>query len=265
MELNSRQLKRTFPDNAVFQHCPASLLVRQYSRYLPRRRVSEAMVANTSPWILLALQANHEVDIVVATPDKLLKYICKGSKQRSLSRAAAELRRRAGGGAAARRVESAIKAGHREVTATEAMFRLDPRLALTACSLGKVVRVAAFIGPGGQVAATADKLRYSERPATLHHLSLCQFVQYYRLAGAEEVGRVHQQVAAAIPVIKAADTDNPPLYHAHLPAVITLQGGQEMRRVQVPRVVDWSPDTHYARLAMFKVSIICYKYYLLIK
>ena len=231
------------------------MLVRQYSRSLPRRRVSEAMLANTSPWILLALQANHEVDIVVATPHKLFKYMCKGTQQRSLSRAAAELRRRAGGGAAARRVESAIRAGHREVTATEAMFRLDPRLALTACSLGKVVRVAAYIGPRGQVAATADKVRYSERPATLHHLSLCQFLQYYRPAWAHEVGRAHQQEGTAIPTIKAADTDNPPIYHAHLPAVITLQGGQEMRRLRVPRVVAWSPDTHYARIVMFKVSI----------
>ena len=44
----------------------ASLLVRHHPRYIPRRRVCEAMVANTSPWILLALEANHELDIVVA-------------------------------------------------------------------------------------------------------------------------------------------------------------------------------------------------------
>ena len=41
---------------------------------------------------------------------------------------------------------------------------------------------------------------------------------------------------------------------------ITLQGGQEMRRLQVPRVVVWSPDTEFARIALFKVWFqFCYK------
>ena len=41
---------------------------------------------------------------------------------------------------------------------------------------------------------------------------------------------------------------------------ITLQGRQEMRRLQVPRVVDWSPDTDFARIALFKVWFqFCYK------
>ena len=46
---------------------------------------------------------------------------------------------------------------------------------------------------------------------------------------------------AIVPVIKAADTPNPPLYYDELPGTITLQGGQQMRRVRVPRVVDWCP------------------------
>ena len=82
-----------------------------------------------------------------------------------------------------------MRAGYREVTATEALYRLDPSLSFTSSTFGQVVRVSAYLGARGQVAATADKLRYSARPATLCHLSLCQFLMYYRVARAEEQGR----------------------------------------------------------------------------
>ena len=73
--------------------------MRRYSRFLPRRRVCEVMVANTNPWILLAMEGNFEIDIITATPEKVFGYVTKGSQQKSLVRAVAELQGRAGGGA----------------------------------------------------------------------------------------------------------------------------------------------------------------------
>ena len=34
-----------------------------------------------------------------------------------------------------------------------------------------------------------------------------------------------------------------------------LQGGQVVRRLRSPRVVDWAPTTDYSFVMMFKVSI----------
>ena len=181
--------------------------------------------------------------------------MAKGSRQMSVVRAAQELRERGrGGGVMARRLEAAARAGYREVTATEALYRLDPSLSFTSSTFGQVVRVSAYLGARGQVAATADKLRYSARPATLRHLSLCQFLMYYRVARAEEQGRAHQQAAAVIPLIVAWDTNLVPTHLTHLPAIIILHGGQEMRRCREPRVVSWTPATYYAGIVLFKVS-----------
>ena len=183
---------------------------------------------------------------MAATPSKLYAYMAKGSRQMSVVRAAQELRERGRGGG--------VRAGYREVTATEALYRLDPSLSFTSSTFGQVVRVSAYLGARGQVAATADKLRYSARPATLCHLSLCQFLMYYRVARAEEQGRAHQQAAAVIPLIVAWDTNLVPTHLTHLPAIIILHGGQEMRRCREPRVVSWTPATDYARIVLFKVS-----------
>ena len=173
---------------------------------------------------------------MAATPSKLYAYMAKGSRQMSVVRAAQELRERGRGGG--------VRAG----------YRLDPSLSFTSSTFGQVVRVSAYLGARGQVAATADKLRYSARPATLRHLSLCQFLMYYRVARAEEQGRAHQQAAAVIPLIVAWDTNLVPTHLTHLPAIIILHGGQEMRRCREPRVVSWTPATDYAGIVLFKVS-----------
>jgi len=53
------------------------------------------------------------------------------------------------------------------VTATEACYRLNSRLPFTSSTWGKVVRVPAYLGQGGQVTVTPDKLRNTQRPHTL--------------------------------------------------------------------------------------------------
>ena len=247
----------TEADTVVLALYHSTLLLRHQPRFLPRRRVCEATMASYNPWVILALRTNHEVDMLAATPSKVIAYMTKGSQQESLARAAAELRRRGRRSdmAAARRLDSAMAAGHREVTATEACYRLDSRLPFTSSTWGKVVRVSAHLGPGGQVSVTADKERYSQRPLSLDYLCLAQFVMRYRLAYPGEGDAVPQQAGALVPVARALDIDLPPGHLTHLPAVIILQDGQRVRRLKEPRVVDWAPATTYTTILMFKVSL----------
>ena len=148
--------------------------------------------------------------------------------------------------AAARRLDSAIRAGHREVTATEACFRLDSRLPFISSTWGKVMRASCHLGEGGRVTVTMDKQRYTLRPHTLDHRCLAQFLACYALY-ADRVDAVPQQAAALVPLAVAQNT--------HLPATLTLQDGQVLRRVRRPRVVDWAPATTYATIVMFKASL----------
>ena len=211
-----------------------------------------------NPWVILATSTNHEIDLLAATPSKVVSYMTKGSRQESLAKAAKELRRRGRRGdmAAARRLESAVAAGHREVTATEACYRLDFRLPFYSATWGEVVRVSAHLGPGGQVSVTADKARYSQRPINLDFLSLAQYVMFFRLAKPGEGDAVPQQAGALIPVAVPQDTDLPPGHLTHLPAVLTLQDGLVMRQLRAPRVVDWAPTTTYGSIMMLKVYIL---------
>ena len=214
-------------------------------------------MASYNPWILLATNFNHEVDLLAATPGKVVAYMTKGSRQESLARAAEELRRRGRRGdmAAARRLESAVAAGHREVSATEACFRLDSRLPFSSSTWGEVVRVSCHLGPGGQVSATLDKQRYALRPLNLAFLCLAQFLAFYWVPNAARVNAAHQQAGALVPLALAADTDLPPGHLLHLPALLILQDGRVMRRLREPRVVDWAPASTYSILTMFKVDI----------
>ena len=235
-------------------HC--SLLIRRLPRFIPRRRVCEAWTASLNPWVLMATLTNHEVDLITSTPATLVGYMTKGSGQRSLVAAVKELRRRGRRGdmAAARRLESAVRAGHREVTATEACYRLDSRLPFSSTSWGKVARVNAHLGQGGQVTVTMDKVRYSQRPPSLDHLCLGQFVMLFRLAKPGQDAML-QQAGALIPVAVPMDTDLPPGHLTHLPAVLPLQDGLVMRQLRAPRVVDGAPATTYGSIMMLKVNI----------
>ena len=126
------------------------------------------------------------------------------------------------------------------MTATEACYRLNSRLPFTSSTWGKVVRVPAYLGQGGQVTVTPDKLRNTQRPHTLEHLSLAQFLM---------------KAGALVPVAVPLDTDLAPGHLAHLPAVLTLQDGLVMRQLKEARVVDLAPATTYGSIMMLEVNI----------
>jgi len=135
-------LAATQADTMLLAAYHSTLLLRRLPRFIPRRRVCEVWTASLNPWVLLATLTNHEVDLITSTPATLVGYMTKGSRQRSLVVAAKELRRRGRRGdmAAARRLESAVRAGHREVTATEACYRLDARLPFSSSTWGRGAR-----------------------------------------------------------------------------------------------------------------------------
>ena len=94
-----------------------------------------------------------ELELVLHTPEKLYKYVTKGSKQQSLNSAISELGRSGGKGAeeAQRRLESALEAGKREVSLTEAVIRLDYRLNFGTSFPTKVTWVNTALGLESQV------------------------------------------------------------------------------------------------------------------
>ena len=64
-------LAGTEADTVLLSLYHSTLLLRHQPRFLPKRRVCEAWVASYNPWVLIAHQSNHEVDILVATPHKV--------------------------------------------------------------------------------------------------------------------------------------------------------------------------------------------------
>ena len=130
-----------------------SLMLRYYSKFIPIRTVHEVWVASYNPIVLLAWQANMELELVLHTPEKLFRYVAKGTQQRSLNAAISELGRRGGEGdeKAAERLEEALEAGKREVPMTEALIRLDFNLSLTTSFPTKVTWVNTSLGVQDQV------------------------------------------------------------------------------------------------------------------
>ena len=148
-------------------HC--YLLNRQHPKLLPVRLLKEAYMVNYHPWLLLAWEANMELEVVTHTPSALFKYVTKGCGQKSLDCAVTELRNRGSckDSLAARRLESAKESGRREVTITEGMFRMDPRLSLSVTSTAGMVVFINTALPGGthstEEGIRRDKEQYSLR------------------------------------------------------------------------------------------------------
>ena len=94
-----------------------------------------------------------ELELVLHTPEKLFKYVAKGSRQQSLKAAITDVGRRKGKGneKAVQRLEDAIEAGKREVPLAEALIRLDSTLSLSTSFPTKVKWVNTALGEHGQV------------------------------------------------------------------------------------------------------------------
>ena len=107
-----------------------SLLTRRHAKYLPARTVSEVYIAKYNPIVLLATQANMEIDLVLHTPTVWYNYMTKsGTSQSSLRRSLSQLALR-GDATNKERVIEMMKEKKREVSLGEVFCRVDPELSL---------------------------------------------------------------------------------------------------------------------------------------
>lgn len=99
---------------------------------------------------------------------------------------------------------------------------------------------------------TADKERYAIRPAALELLTLCQFLQWFRIIyrGEEEA---RSQELNPIRLVMAEDTPKLPHHSSVLPTTLTLEDDTVLRRLRRPRPVAASPTTSYSTIMLFKV------------
>ena len=244
---------------ALWHSC---LLHRRHARFIPKRNLNETSIANFNPWVTLATLANMDLEVVLATPEKVEAYCCKGTRQLSLHRAIQELKARGGpkDKAAARRLEWEVAAGRREVSLTEAFFlsSLDSGLYMTAKSPAGVVFVSAAISEDGQVSISLAKQRYSWRPVGLEAQTLAHFLMWYRVSnpGKEELTAWAEDGATCVVTCADLAPDHPIL----LPQRILLQDENQTRMVKrrKPSPVYCSPHSVYSDIVMLKVSSSLY-------
>ena len=109
-----------------------SIITRCHAKLLPLRQVSECWVVNYNPWLLRAARSNVEVEIVSHTVSQLQYYLSKGATSQTIRQMAEEVHHRGGRkmGDMAEKLMLAAEEGWKEVSLTEALYRLDTGLHL---------------------------------------------------------------------------------------------------------------------------------------
>ena len=126
-------LAETQEDKLLLTVYHRSITSRRHAKLLPVRQVSECWVVNFNPWQLLTARSNLEVDLVTHTLPHLHSYLTKGVTSQTIWEMAEEVESRGGGrmGDMAERLRQAGENGWKEVSLTEALYRLDSRLQLS--------------------------------------------------------------------------------------------------------------------------------------
>ena len=111
-------------------HC--SLLQRRHAKFLPVRRVEECWGVNYNPWVLKSTRSNVEVELVTHTPQTVYSYCTKGATSQTILQMADEVETRGGRrmGDMAEQLRLVTGQGWKEVSLSEAFYRLDTRLHL---------------------------------------------------------------------------------------------------------------------------------------
>ena len=107
-----------------------SLLTRRHAKYYPKRLVSEVYTVKYNPILLLATEANNEVDIITHSPQVWFGYMAKtGHSQASLKSSQRDLVSR-GEVENAEQIAKMVNAEKREVSLGEAFCLIDPEMSL---------------------------------------------------------------------------------------------------------------------------------------
>ena len=250
-----------------------SLLTRRHAKYYPRRLVSEVYIVKYNPILLLATQANNEVDIITHSPNVWFGYMAKtGDSQTSLRSSQRELISR-GEIETGAHIERMIEAKKREVALGEVFCLIDPEMNL-ASSNATVRYVLISYHPAGvdtggvlvhpnQAVLVNYSSRYYKcsilpvhiflfRPLYAASLTLGQFVCWYRTVRKGEDDSQNRP-QDDVPVISPADLP-PPADFTVLPVEMELCNGTTVKKMRSPMVLDWGPgDTNFGRLMLFQV------------
>ena len=266
---------------------------RKHAKFVPLRKASEAFVENFNPWLLLGSESNISVELITHTVNKAYRYCTKGGGGREgVHDAAAEVLdgHKEGNVQVADLLAEKIKAGWKEVSLGEAMFRLDRTLHLSD-SLFSVVFVAVEAESnqleGGQdwddpeeddtdicyvvgktwSSSSAVKLYTIRwacnevelffillfRPASVELLTFGQFLMWYCVA---PKGTTHR-TGRAVKVITSRDEPPlPPTGTLTLPQPLNLHSGTLLRCRARPLALDWAPKSEYADVLLFTVCMI---------
>ena len=112
-----------------------SLMTRRHAKYYPARRVSEVYTVKYNPLVLLATEANCEVDLLLHTPHTWFDYMTKTAvNQGMLKNSQKEVFERGDVDISAT-LECLVENKKREVTLGEAFFLLDPQLKLSSTNV----------------------------------------------------------------------------------------------------------------------------------
>ena len=112
-----------------------SLMTRRHAKFYPARRVSEVFTVKYNPLVLLAAEANCEVDLILHTPHSWFDYMTKNAvNQGMLKNSQQEIFER-GDVDISTTLESLVKKMKREVTLGEALFLIDPALKVSSTNV----------------------------------------------------------------------------------------------------------------------------------
>ena len=164
----------TVGDQVLLALYHQTLLYRRHAKLLPACRVSEVWVVQYNPELLLATQANMEINLVTHTVPTLLDYMSKGATSQAIPSTVEQLN--SWGGARnhsmAEQLRLAWEEEWREVSLTEAFYVIYSELHLSA--MDSVVSWIGLEPPDAMVALYVLRCVccYFTRPNSAHiHLS----------------------------------------------------------------------------------------------
>ena len=249
--------------HGLYTYC---LTFDKVHRLVIQREVAEAYVVQYQPHILEASRANHSMEVITHTLDTVIDYITKrrGSSIEEAKKLARDLGKLGHKEKSAHILKTA--ADHREVTQSEAYFRIDPSLAMASTNLQVVFVNTKFpenrsrtyqrVGDdeNSEAAVTIDgrKGKFKPRenildkfkllPDILKLLILMQFAMNYNLATPAQQAKHRQKYKTQdqIPKSKirvAVTNDDNHGEEIFLPTSILLKNGTFMTMNKKPVIV----------------------------
>ena len=259
----------TYEDDAAVLHglYTYCLTFDKVHRLVIQRQVAEAYVVQYQPHILEASRANHSMEVITHTLDTVIDYITKrrGNSLDEAKKLAQDLDNLGHKEKSAHILKTAVD--HREVTQSEAYFRIDPSLSMASTNLQVVFVNSKFPanrsrtyqrvgddeneeatvtidGKAGKFKARENILdKYQYLPDILNLLILMQFAMNYNLGTPAQQAKLREKYNSQdkIPkskVLMAVTNDEKHGEDIFLPSSILLQNGCFMTMNKKPVIVE---------------------------